>query len=333
MPVADVLHHSFDWPPAGIAEAASTHSSAARTSGGGGLDDTERVAWQETDLRSPSTRGGPTISSHLMQLGSVRLQPISDGFSRRVDPSDIFADARPHEWQRRVSLDHHGHLELALTCLLVGVSERLILIDTGYGAQPERPEVGQLNTRLAELGIASDDIDTVVLSHGHGDHIGGATLGMSAAARPAFPSARYWLGRADWDYFSTAERRRQEPHVVDKLLPLAAAQCLDLADVERDIAPGVRLLPLPGHTPGHMGVAISSGREVAIYVGDLVHHALQIEHPEWSAVWDALPVMARQTRGALLDRARRERSLVLSYHLPFPGIGRVGASGWEPTLG
>jgi len=78
-----------------------------------------------------------------------------------------------------------------------------------------------------------------------------------------------------------------------------------------------------------MGMAFTSGQETAVYVGDLVHHPLQIEHPEWSPVFDALPPLSRETRRSLIDRARRERSLVLSYHLPFPGIGRVDSGAWQ----
>jgi len=99
----------------------------------------------------------------------------------------------------------------------------------------------------------------------------------------------------------------------------------------QEIAPGVRLLPLPGHTPGHMGVAFTAGQQMAVYVGDLVHHPLQLEHPEWSPVFDSLPPLSRETRRQLVERARRERSLILSYHLPFPGIGRVDAGGWQPA--
>jgi hypothetical protein len=80
-----------------------------------------------------------------------------------------------------------------------------------------------------------------------------------------------------------------------------------------------------------MGVAFTSGQEMAVYVGDLVHHPLQIEHPEWSPVFDSLPPLSRETRRNLVERARREQSLIISYHLPFPGIGRVDASGWQPV--
>jgi glyoxylase-like metal-dependent hydrolase (beta-lactamase superfamily II) len=274
-----------------------------------------------------------THDAPALRLGSLSLLPVSDGTILEMDPSHIFSDAQPEDWKSRITRNAHGNVELALTCLLVGVGERRILIDTGYGILANRPEVGQLGIRLGELGVSSEDIDTVVISHPHGDHIGGATRGSGEAVQPAFGSARYWLGRADWDYFSSPEQLERAPHVRDKMLPLADAQRLELADDEREIAPGVRLLPLPGHTPGHMGVVFTAGHEVAVYVGDLLHHALQFEHPEWSPIFDSLPMLSRQTRRALVDRARRERLLLLSYHLPFPGIGRVGAAGWEPTVG
>jgi glyoxylase-like metal-dependent hydrolase (beta-lactamase superfamily II) len=246
-----------------------------------------------------------------------------------MDPASIFRDAAPEQWQPYVTRNAQGNVELALTCVLVRVGERRILIDTGFGPRPDRPEVGQLGRSLADVGVSPGEIDTVVISHAHGDHIGGAVQGSGDSARPAFASARYWLGRGDWDHFSPPERAEQTG-LTDKLLPLRTAERLDLADGEQEIAPGVRLLPLPGHTPGHMGVAFTSGQEMAVYVGDLIHHPLQIEHPEWSPVFDSLPPLSRETRRSLLERARRERSLVLSYHLPFPGIGRVDSGAWQP---
>jgi glyoxylase-like metal-dependent hydrolase (beta-lactamase superfamily II) len=263
-----------------------------------------------------------------LRLGSLTVQPVSDGAILQMDPANIFGDARPEEWQPYVARNAQGNLEMALTCLLVRVGERTILVDTGYGDQPGRPEVGQLASSLAEIGVAAADIDTVIISHPHGDHIGGATVGSGENARLTYASARYWLGQADWDHFNTPEMLDQRG-LRDKLMPLASAERLELADGEHEIAPGVRLLPLPGHTPGHMGVVFTSGREMAVYVGDLVHHPLQIDHPEWSPIFDSLPPLSRETRRQLVERARREHALVLSYHLPFPGIGRVTATGWQ----
>jgi glyoxylase-like metal-dependent hydrolase (beta-lactamase superfamily II) len=274
---------------------------------------------------------GTTPNVQPLRLGALTLLPVSDGAILQMDPDHIFRDAPPEHWQPRVALNAQGNLELALTCLLVRVGDRQLLVDTGYGHEPDRPEVGQLAARLAELGVASADVDTVVISHPHGDHIGGATVGSGDEVRLAYGSARYWLGQADWDHFRTPEMLERSPLLRDKLLPLASAERLELADGEREIAPGVHLLPLPGHTPGHTGVAFTGGQEMAVYVGDLVHHPLQLEHPEWSPIFDSLPPLSRETRRSLVERARRERSLVLSYHLPWPGIGHVGAGGWEPA--
>jgi glyoxylase-like metal-dependent hydrolase (beta-lactamase superfamily II) len=264
-----------------------------------------------------------------LRIGPLIVQGVSDG-TLRLDPASIFRDAQPEEWQPHVQVDEHGQIALALTCLLVRVGERRILVDTGYGPTPGRPDVGRLATTLAEVGVSPEDVDTVVISHPHGDHIGGAVAGSGEGAAPSFPSAQYWLGQKDWEHYNTPEMlTRAALH--DKLPPLARADRLNLADGEQEIAPGVRLLPLPGHTPGHMGVALTAGNETAVYVGDLVHHPLQIDHPEWSPVFDALPPLSRQTRQALVDRARRDGSLILSYHLPFPGIGRVDEHGWHGT--
>src|SRR5689334_6140649 len=264
-----------------------------------------------------------------LRIGSLSIQPVSDG-ALWLDPASIFNDAQPAEWQPFVSLDAEGRAKLALTCLLVSVGERRILVDTGFGPRPDRPDVGHLASSLAAVGVSAEDIDTVVISHPHGDHIGGAVLGTGEAAAPAYPAARYWLGQADWDHYSEPEMLARAA-LQDKLPPLANAEHLDLADGEQEIAPGVRLLPLPGHTPGHMGVAFTSGQETAVYVGDLIHHPLQVDHPDWSPLFDSLPQLSRETRHHLVERARREHSLVLSYHFPFPGIGHIGDTGWEPA--
>ena len=264
-----------------------------------------------------------------LRLGSLVLQPVSDGVLN-LDPSAIFVEAQPEEWQPHVQRDANGRVALSLNCMLVQAGDRRILIDTGYGARADNPAVGRLAEGLAELGLSAGDIDLVVVSHPHGDHIGGATTGAGDEAKLTYPDARYVLSHTDWDHFTHPDVLPQRGDLADKLLPLARAERLDLADGEQEIAPGVRLLPLPGHTPGHMGVVFTSGQEMAIYVGDMIHHPLQIEHPEWCPTFDALPPLSRETRRNLIERARREHSLVLSYHLPFPGVGRINGS-WQPV--
>jgi glyoxylase-like metal-dependent hydrolase (beta-lactamase superfamily II) len=258
----------------------------------------------------------------------LTLTPVSDGVLH-FNPKVLFPDAPAAEWEPHLELDAEGRVDVALTCLLVTVGERRILVDTGYGPRPDNPAIGHLASSLAQLGLAARDIDTVVVSHPHGDHIGGATLGSGEAARLTYPGAGYWLGQGDWEHFTRPEILAERPELADKLLPLERANVLNLADGEQEIAPGVHALQLPGHTPGHIGVAFTSGQEMAVYVGDLVHHPLQIEHPDWCPTFDALPPLSRTTRRDLVERARREHAIVLSYHLPWPSFGHVGAT-WEP---
>src|ERR1051326_3402729 len=142
-------------------------------------------------------RGGRpsmAIADHAqpLRIGSLPLQPGSAGAILQMAPTSIFKDAAPEEWQPHVTLNASGNVELALTCLVVRVGDRTILVDTGYGPVPDRPEVGLLPSALGALSISASDIDTVVLSHPHGDHVGGAVVGNE----PAFPEARHWLPHA-----------------------------------------------------------------------------------------------------------------------------------------
>ena len=245
-----------------------------------------------------------TSNTAPFRIGSLLVQAVSDG-SLSLDPATIFAEAPPEAWRPHVQLDQAGRVVAALNCLLVQAGERRILIDTGYGQRPDNPAVGHLGQALAGLGVTPADIDTVLISHAHPDHIGGATSGAGDAARLTYPESAHWLARADWEHFSKPDVLAQRPGLSDKLLPLHQANRLQIAEGEEEIAPGVRLLPLPGHTPGHTGVVLTSGQEMAVYVGDLIHHPLQIDHPDWCPTFDLLPPLSRQTRQALIDRARR----------------------------
>jgi glyoxylase-like metal-dependent hydrolase (beta-lactamase superfamily II) len=117
------------------------------------------------------------------------------------------------------------------------------------------------------------------------------------------------------------------PFLDDVLPPLVEHNRLELAESEVEVAPGVRLITAPGHTPGHMCVALTSHSEMAVYTGDMFHHPSQIEHPEWSPLFDVLPELSAETRRAMFERARREGFPLLTAHLPTPGIARLPAGG------
>ncbi len=269
-----------------------------------------------------------------MRIGALEVMTVSDG-RLAMDPDRLFASPQADEWRRVVDLDHAGKVQFSVNCVLVRSGERLILLDTGTGrdepllAARYGGDCGRLLESLRALGVEPAAIDTVVVSHAHGDHVGGATERRGDDYAPTFPNARYWLWEGEWRYWTTPEAMAQAPWLAHKLPPLAEHGQLNLVDAEVEVAPGVRLIAAPGHTPGHVCVALTSGSEMAIYTGDLLHHPAQFEHPEWSPGFDLLPEMSAESRRRILDEAHRAGSLLLVAHLPTPGIARPNAAGWE----
>ena len=257
--------------------------------------------------------------------GSLDLAVVSDGLLR-LDPSAMFGPAQPPEFRDAVHLED-GRVPLSVNCLLVRAGERRILIDTGSGRdEPLLMErygggSGYLVDNLRSLGITPDDMDAVIVTHAHADHVGGAAV----QSMPTFPKARYWLWQKEWDHWTTPEAMAERPFLKRKLPPLKEHGLLELVDAEMEIAPGVRLISAPGHTPGHMCVALTSGQEMAIYTGDLLHHDSQLEHPECSAAVDLLPAMSATSRQRILAEALQHNAILLTAHLPTPGIARPSA--------
>jgi glyoxylase-like metal-dependent hydrolase (beta-lactamase superfamily II) len=218
-------------------------------------------------------------------------------------------------------------------CVLVETGEYRILIDTG--ADGFDPNTGKLLQNLQAEGITPESIDVVILTHCHPDHIGGITLD---GGKPAFPNARHAMWKDEWDFW-TSERAEEEldEHLRGVLLKVARQNLppirdrLDLIEREREIVPGVHAIAAPGHTPGHMVIAISSEGEQLLCISDVVLHPIHLEHPEWCAVVDFAPDQVVPTRRRILNRAAAERALVLAFHFPFPGLGHVvpKGDGWE----
>jgi glyoxylase-like metal-dependent hydrolase (beta-lactamase superfamily II) len=266
-----------------------------------------------------------------LRIGALDVAVVSDG-RLRLHSSAMFGPNQADEWREQVQLED-GMVPFAINCVLVRLADRLILLDTGTGVDGiERfgGECGKLLDNLSALGVGVADVDTVAISHAHGDHVGGATRMLAEdQAVPTFPEALYWLWQDEWDHWTKPELLAERPLLALKLPPLLQHGQVELADEEQEIAPGVQLIPTPGHTPGHMCVALTGGREMAIYTGDLLHHAAQLEHPEWSPMFDLLPEMSAASRRRLLEDAFRERATLITAHLPTPGIALPTANGWE----
>ena len=238
-----------------------------------------------------------------------------------------------HDWLRPDLAGDDGVLRLASHSFGVSAGGLRILVDTGIGNGKQRanPAWHGLRTgyldRLAEAGFAPESVDLVVLTHLHTDHVGWNTRMDGGTWVPTFPHARYLTSRVEREFWAGCamdEPRRQMFR--DSVLPVEDAGQLDLVDVPADgteVAPGVRLVPTPGHTPGHVAVRLDSGGQTALITGDCVHHPVQVPRPDITSCADVDPALAESTRRDLLTSLAGTGTLVLGTHFPPPTAGHV----------
>jgi glyoxylase-like metal-dependent hydrolase (beta-lactamase superfamily II) len=203
----------------------------------------------------------------------------------------------------------------SINILHVQTPDGQVLIDTGTGSGNE-----QLLDSLAQAGIDRHKIDRIIITHGHGDHIGGI---VNANGQLNFPNARYSLWQSEWEYWLEQAEKSDDPQNTARLNLLPIQERVDLIDHESEILPGMCVLAAPGHTIGHIALLLTSDGENLLHIVDAAHHPMQVIHTDWSPAFDTQPDLSAQTRRALFERAARENLLVMAYHFPFPGLGQV----------
>ena len=230
-------------------------------------------------------------------------------------------------------------------CLLIDTGQHKVLLETGSGDGTAAH--GRLLERLQAAEVSPTAIDVVIMSHADADHIGGA---VDANGTLAFPQARYVLSPEEWAFW-VSEAQRLQPNVIfdeatyqwgntlpKQRLPYLGEK-LTLVAADAEIVPGIRIQAIPGHTPGMMATVISSENEQLLFIGDVIYDidlsedGTVVGNPEFHAVVDFDPAQARATRDRLFAQAARERTLLMAYHTPFPGLGYVTqeGSGWQWT--
>jgi glyoxylase-like metal-dependent hydrolase (beta-lactamase superfamily II) len=252
-------------------------------------------------------------------VGNLQLLVLDDG-SFPFPARYFFSNVPEAVWRSELSTDTDGKIMVGHNAGLIASHGQLILIDTGYGDQAHGGRTGHLLAELGRAGWRREQVTMVVNTHAHGDHTGRNTL-SGAAAEPAFPHARYFLGRGDWERFCGTQG---DVHGFGRQLrSLAASGRLTLVDGALQLTPEVSLLPTPGHTPGHMSVLVESGGQLAIYLGDVCHHPLHFSHPDWVSCFDTDPALTPATRAALFRLAAERGALLVCPHAPAPGFGRL----------
>ena len=209
--------------------------------------------------------------------------------------------------------------------LLMRSDGRTILVDTGIGSNATNPGAvaaladgvdGRLLADLDAAGLRPEDIDTVFLTHLHPDHVGWNLAQGGASPRPTFPNARYVAHQADWDVWKRPEVQEVFPYPFweETCGPLAGLGVLDLVSGEEALTSEITAFETPGHTPGSMSLAIVSGGERALILGDVLHGPAQVTETEWVFHFDMDQALAVQTRRRMIDRAEAENAAIVACH-------------------
>ncbi|MFJ1973226.1 MBL fold metallo-hydrolase [Streptomyces sp. NPDC087903] len=259
--------------------------------------------------------------------------------------SDVWEDNRDQMAPDRWDPDSDRAV-VALQTWVVRSAGRTVLVDTGVGNGRDRPgnplfhhQAGDFPGRLARAGVRPEDVDVVVNTHIHGDHVGWNTRDADGEWVPTFPNARYLLPAADDTHFGPEGGYgggvRPDDRLIyeDSIAPVHRAGQAELWDGEHRIDEHLTLESAPGHTPGSAVLRLSSRGERAAFVGDLLHSPVQILHPECSSCFCLDPRQAAASRQRVLERAADQQELVIPAHFAGTGVVEVRKDGGALTPG
>jgi glyoxylase-like metal-dependent hydrolase (beta-lactamase superfamily II) len=274
-------------------------------------------------------------------IGGVEVVALLDATVLASKPAtESFPGATPEIWaetrERHPNVFEGDRWRLPVRCTVLRSRGRTILVDTGLGPEsapafPWSAVGGELPAGLAGAGIDPADVELVVITHVHDDHLGWNVA--EGTTDPLFANATYLVHRADWELMASGEDEEDRAIFDAVLSPLERAEVLRLTGDAEALTSELTLVHAPGHTPGHQVVLIDSGRARAIVTGDLVNHPVQLLQPGVSGTSDHDPERAAATRAAFLERIHREARLAIPSHFPEP-FGRFEPDGnrwsWRP---
>jgi glyoxylase-like metal-dependent hydrolase (beta-lactamase superfamily II) len=270
------------------------------------------------------------------KLGAFEVTNILDGIVQRP-PHPTFGGNQPAAMVEELAKANGvpgNNYEQTYVNTIVNTGRELVLFDTGNG-KGRNPAVGRLTELMDKAGYKPEQIDVVVITHGHPDHIGG----LMSGDKPTFANARTIFGEAEFDFWRKGEnvreaRKANREQFVKLAVPLG--EKATFVKTESEVVPGIRSVPSFGHSPGHMAYHVESNGQRLLIWGDVANHYIfAVQRPDWPGSFDDNPDAAVASRKLVLDMAATERFAVTGYHMPFPALGFIEKSGasyrWVPA--
>ncbi|KPF70505.1 MBL fold metallo-hydrolase [beta proteobacterium AAP99] len=277
------------------------------------------------NLPAPGFRRMKLGSAEIIALNcGVARRPLAEGFVRNAPLADVQAALKAANLPTEF-------VDIGFTAFLVVDGKRRILMDTGNG-QFGAPTTGRMLANLEAAGFKADDIDTVVITHFHGDHINGL---RNRDGSLVFAKAKVWVPEMEWAHWMDDAKMNAVPEAQRggfnnsrRVFNNYPAAQLERFKPGHDFGAGVKAIEAYGHTPGHTLFEVTQGRDKFLYVGDLSNvPELFVRNPDWAVQFDMDAEAARVTRRRVLDRAAADKVMVGGYHFPFPAFGRIEKMG------
>ncbi len=275
------------------------------------------------------------------QIGDVTITRVQESITP-ISAGGLFPSASDEviashaSWLRPHFVDDDGNLVLSIHAFAMTVGDRKIIVDTCIGNDRKIPGMEALNRKtpfladLADAGFPREEVDTVICTHLHFDHVGWNTMLVDGEWVPTFPNARYLLCRDEWAHWNAEGSGAGTGYAAtidDAVRPVVDAGLADLVPSDHRVTDEIRLEATPGHTPGHVAVHVESGGQHALITGDLAHHPVQFAEPDWFADPDTDRERSSATRRRLLAEHGDTDVLVIGTHFAPPCAGHLVGSG------
>jgi len=291
------------------------------------------------------------------QVGKVKITRVIEmeiaGGTKFILPQATRDKVKEINWLAPHFADKEGNLIMSVHALVVETPTRKMIVDTCIGNDKQRSVPNWTNLQLpfledlSKAGYETQEIDTVMCTHLHVDHVGWNTMLVDGKWIPTFPNARYLMGRTEYEYWDKAEADKPESDKApdelnqgvmgDSVRPVFDAGLVDLVEMNHSVCDEVFLEPTTGHTPGHVSIHIQSEGAEALITGDCIHHPCQIEHLDWASSADFDQTASTATRVELMEKYVDSDILIIGTHFATPTAGHLkrkadgGAGYWLDT--